>query len=126
MRKASIHRIYRILIRELDLTVDSYNPISFISRIVTRIGSSEKTKRDAIKILTKAEELMITAGKNPMAVAATVTYLAAIKNGESITQTKLSNESEISIVTIRNLCRVLRNAKISSLCDPIIQKELSK
>ena len=52
LRKASIHRIYRILIRELDLTVDSYNPISFISRIVTCIGSSEKTKRDAIKILT--------------------------------------------------------------------------
>ena len=112
LRKASVHRIYRILVQDLDLTLDSYQPISFVGRLTTRIDASEKTKRDAIKLLTKAENQMITAGKNPMAVAATVVYLAAIANGEHITQTKMAKVSEISSVTIRNICQALRKAKI--------------
>ena len=92
----------------MDLSPDSYSPISFISRIVTHINASEKTRRDAIKIITKAESMMVTAGKNPVAVAATAVYLASLKNNESITQTKIAKASSISSVTIRNLCRLFR------------------
>ena len=113
LRRASIHRIYRILVQELNLTLDSYNPINFIGRIATRIDVSEKTKRDAIKLLTKAEKQMITSGKNPIAVAATVVYVAAVKNGEMVTQTKMSEVSEISSVTIRNMRQRLKKAKIT-------------
>ncbi len=108
LKRASVHRIYRILIQEMDLSPDSYSPISFISRIVTHINASEKTRRDAIKIITKAESMMVTAGKNPVAVAATAVYLASLKNNESITQTKIAKASSISSVTIRNLCRLFR------------------
>ena len=112
LKRASIHRIYRILIQELNLTLDSYNPINFIGRIATRIDVSEKTKRDAIQLLIKAEKQMITSGKNPIAVAATVVYVAAVKNGEIVTQTKMSEVSEISSVTIRNMRQRLKKAKI--------------
>ena len=113
LRRASVHRIYRVLVQELNLTLDSYNPVSFIGRIATRIGASEKTKRDAIKLLTEAEKQMITSGKNPMAVAATVVYAAAIKNGEMVTQTKMAEVSEVSSVTIRNIRQTLKKAKIT-------------
>jgi transcription initiation factor TFIIB len=113
LRRASVHRIYRVLVQELNLTLDSYNPVSFIGRIATRIGASEKTKRDAIKLLTEAEKQMITSGKNPMAVAATVVYVAAIKNGEMVTQTKMAKVSEVSSVTIRNIRQTLKKAKIT-------------
>ena len=113
LRRASVHRIYRVLVQELNLTLDSYNPVSFIGRIATRIGASEKTKRDAIKLLTEAEKQMITSGKNPMAVAATVVYVAAIKNSEMVTQTKMAKVSEVSSVTIRNIRQTLKKAKIT-------------
>ncbi len=118
LRRTSIHRIYRMLVKDLDLTLETYNPVSFITRITTDVGASEKTKRDAIKFLIKAEELMITSGKNPVAMAATVVYLAAILNAEKVSQTQVSKAADISSVTIRNLCKKLKDAKIASLSDP--------
>ena len=100
LKKSSVHKIYRLLVRELDLSVESYNPVSFISRIIAYIGASEKTKRDAIDILTRADAMMITAGKNPMAIAATVVYLSAIKNNENVTQTKIAKASNLSLIHI--------------------------
>ena len=118
LRRTSIHRIYRMLVRDLDMTLETYNPVSFITRITTEVGASERTKRDAIKYLIKAEELMITSGKNPVAMAATVVYLAAIFNEEKVSQTQISKAADISSVTIRNLCKKLKEAKIASFVDP--------
>ena len=61
---------------------------------------------------------MITSGKNPVAMAATVVYLAAIVNNEKISQTQVSKAADISSVTIRNLCKKLKEAKIASFSDP--------
>jgi len=122
LRRTSIHRIYRILVKDLDLTLETYNPVSFITRITTDVGASEKTKRDAIKFLIKAEELMITSGKNPVAMAATVVYLATILNGEKVSQTQISKAADISSVTIRNLCKKLKDAKIASFSNPKLVK----
>ena len=113
---------YRLLVRDLDLTLETYNPVNFITRITTKVGASEKTKRDAIKFLIKAEELMITSGKNPVAMAATVVYLAAVINGEKVSQTQISNAADISSVTIRNLCKKLKDVKIVSFADPKLSK----
>tara|TARA_Y100001960_G_C14713797_1_gene848481 strand:+ start:729 stop:1712 length:984 start_codon:yes stop_codon:yes gene_type:complete len=122
LRRTTIHRIYRLLVRDLDLTLETYNPISFITRIATQVGASEKTKRDAIKFLIKAEELMITSGKNPIAMAATVVYLAAMTNREKVSQTQISKEANISSVTIRNLCKKLTDVKIMSFTNPKLEK----
>ncbi len=113
LRRTSIHRIYRLLVRELNLTLETYNPVSFITRITTEVGGSEKTKRDAVKLLIKAEELMITSGKNPMAMAATVVYLAILENEEKISQAHVSKVANISSVTIRNLSKKIKDAKIN-------------
>jgi len=111
IKRTTIHRMYRLLVRELDLTIETYNPIEFISRISSTLNVTEKTQRDAIKILIKAESLMMTSGKNPMAIAATVVYLAALANNQKITQTQVANASEISSVTIRNLCKIFKKSK---------------
>ena len=122
LKRTSIHRIYRLLVRELDLTLESYNPISFISRIATNLNVSEKTKRDSIEVLARADAMMVTAGKNPVALAATAVYLASIKNHENLTQTKVADVSGISSVTIRNHCQIFRNTKSDLTFDSNIQK----
>ena len=122
LKRTSIHRIYRLLVRELDLTLESYNPISFISRIATNLNVSEKTKRYSIEVLARADAMMVTAGKNPVALAATAVYLASIKNHENLTQTKVADVSGISSVTIRNHCQIFRNTKSDLTFDSNIQK----
>jgi len=48
------------------------------------------------------KENKVVAGKKPDAVAATVVYMACIKNNESMSQQKISRISGITNVTIRN------------------------
>ena len=63
---------------------------------------SEKVKRDAIFILDILKEKQVVAGKKPDAVAATVIYMACIKNNQNISQHDVSEISGITQVTIRN------------------------
>ena len=65
---------------------------------------------------------MITSGKNPVAMAATVVYLAAITNNEKVSQTQVSKAANISSVTIRNLCKKLKDVKIVSFSNPKLNK----
>ena len=69
---------------------------------------------------------MITSGKNPMAMAATVVYLASIMNNEKVSQTQVSKAASISSVTIRNLCKNLKDSKIVSFSSPKLVKNTEK
>lgn len=103
-----ISRQYRVLVKSLDLTVGSFNPLEFVSKIGTAVGLSEKSKRDAMEILQKANEKGITDGKNPVSLAATAVFLSALVNQEKATQKKIALVSGISSVTIRNQSKLLR------------------
>ncbi len=51
----------------------------------------------------------ISAGKDPMGLAATVLYLSSLKTGENITQHDISNAAGITEVTLRNRVKDLRS-----------------
>ena len=51
IKRKDIARCYRLLLRELSLKMPVVNPINCISRIASKAGLSEKTKREATKIL---------------------------------------------------------------------------
>lgn len=103
-----LSRHYRILVKSLDLRVESFNPLEFVSKIGTAVGLSEKAKRDALDILHKAHEKGITDGKNPVSLAATAVFLSGVINEEKITQNSIAKASGVSSVTIRNVARTLR------------------
>jgi transcription initiation factor TFIIB len=44
----------------------------------------------------------ISAGKNPMGLAATVVYMSCIKTGENITQRDIAQAAGITDITLRN------------------------
>lgn len=92
----------RILIKVLDVKVDSYDASYFVNRISVSAGITERTSRYALQILEKTKESGFSHGKNPVALAATVLYLACVTNSEKLTQKKISSASGVSIVTIRN------------------------
>jgi transcription initiation factor TFIIB len=61
------------------------------------------------KIMKEVTENEISAGKDPMGVAATVIYVSCIKTGENISQKDISNAAGITDVTLRNRFKDLKN-----------------
>ena len=97
-----IAKSYRLLFQQLSLEVPVPDSTSSIIRFSNNLELPEKVKRDAIFILDILKENKVVAGKKPDAVAATVVYMACIKNNQSMSQQKISRISGITNVTIRN------------------------
>ena len=110
IKRKDIARCYRLLLRELNLKMPVVNPINCISRIASKTDMSEKTKRKATQILQTAEEQKISAGKDPMGLAAAALYIASVINGENRTQRDVARAAGVTEVTIRNRYRGLMTA----------------
>ncbi|MGI0045622.1 MAG: transcription initiation factor IIB [Nitrosotalea sp.] len=96
-----LSRHVRLLIEDLDLKIESYDSSFFINRIASMVNAIEKSKRDALAILSKIKENGYADGKNPIALAAAALYLSCIHNGERLTQRQIAEATGISTVTIR-------------------------
>ena len=90
-----------------------------VARIASRIGIAEKspcskrhaiTKRHAIKVLRKAQEHEVSAGKDPMGLAAAALYLACVNNNEDKTQRDIAEAANVTEVTIRNRYKGLKES----------------
>lgn len=103
-----LSRHFRLLVRELDLKLESFAPSDFVSKLASISGLSQKTSRDALNMLHQAKEKGITAGKNPIALAAATLYLSSLINMEQKSQQKISDSCGISSVTIRNIATLIR------------------
>ena len=110
IKRKDIARCYRLLLRELNLKMPVVNPVNCIARIASIASLSEKTKREATRILRKAEELKISAGKDPMGLAAAALYVACVSNGENKTQRDVAEAAGVTEVTIRNRYKGLKIA----------------
>ncbi len=108
VKKKDISRCYRILHQELELKVPVVDPIQCVARIASKLGITEKTKRDAAKVLKVAQEHKESAGKDPMGIAAAALYLSCVKNGENMTQRDIAEAANVTEVTIRNRYKGLR------------------
>ena len=108
IKKKDVARCYRLLIRELDLKMPVVDPVRCVARIAGKAGLSEKTKRQGLEILKKARELKISAGKDPMGLAAAALYIACVLNGESMTQKDVAEAAAVTEVTIRNRYKGLK------------------
>ena len=110
IKRKDIARCYRLLVKELDLRMPVTDSIQCVARIASRIGIAEKTKRHAIQVLNTARENEISAGKDPMGMAAAALYLACVKYGEDKTQRDIAEAANVTEVTIRNRYKGLKES----------------
>ena len=110
INKKNLSRSYRDLIKTLDLKVRPFDSSEFITRISSEVDISEKTQRDALNIISQATEKEISAGKNPLALAAAALYISCVLNQERKKQADIAKASGITAVTIRNRSMALRKA----------------
>ncbi len=106
--KKNLSRSYRKLLDTLDLKLRSFDSSEFITRLATEVGTSEKTRRNALNILSRAVEKEVSAGKNPMGLAAAALYMSCVINKERINQQTIAHAAGITAVTIRNRSTSLR------------------
>jgi transcription initiation factor TFIIB len=102
LRKKDLARDYRMLLRELDVRMPVSDPAKNVARIASGVGLSEKTRRRAIEILRTAEEKELSAGKDPMGLAASALYIASTLEENGKTQKEIAKAAGVTEVTIRN------------------------
>ena len=107
--KKAVARDYRILLREMDLTMPVADAARNVNRIASRVGLSERVARKAIEIVRITEEKEISAGKSPMGLAAASLYLAGVIEGEIKTQKEIAEAAGVTEVTVRNRYKGLRS-----------------
>ena len=67
------------------------DPLSYISKIAGNNGVSGKTQGTAIAILKEARRKRVSAGKDPMGLAAASLYIACLQNKEKMGEYSLEN-----------------------------------
>ena len=105
IKRKALAKSYRLLISELDIKIPIVDPTKCIVKVANKANLNEKTKRNAVDIIYQLNKKGISAGKDPMGVAATVLYLACLNTGEKRTQTDIAQAAGITVVTLRNRYR---------------------
>jgi transcription initiation factor TFIIB len=113
VKRKDVARSYRLLVFELGIRIPVVNPMKCVARVANRLSISEKTRHHALTMMEEVVNKKITAGKEPMGIAATVLYASSIKTDEKISQKDVADASGVTEVTIRNrfkdLVKILEN-----------------
>jgi transcription initiation factor TFIIB len=104
-----LSRSYRILISELDIKIPIIDPMKCIFKVANKTNLNEKTKRQAMDVMNNLTKREISAGKNPMGLAATVLYISCLNTGVNIRQADIAYAAGITEVTLRNRIKDLKD-----------------
>jgi len=110
IKRKDLARIYRLIVMELDLKIPLIDPMKCVVRVANRANLTERTKRVALNIMKDVTKSGISAGKDPMGLAASVLYLACLNTGESRTQTEIAEAAGVTEVTVRNRYKNLKSS----------------
>ena len=102
IKRKLVAKAYRVLISELGVKLPTCDPIKCVVKVANKATIDEKTKRQAIEIMDDVTKREISAGKDPMGLAATVLYMSCIRTGENVTQRDIAEAAGITDVTLRN------------------------
>jgi transcription initiation factor TFIIB len=98
----------RLVMEELGISSSVVDPMKCIVRVANAAQLNERTTRHAFKMMSELlRKKTLTAGKDPMGLAASILYIATKETGETKTQLDMAKASGVSEVTIRNRIRAL-------------------
>lgn len=106
--RKDIARCYRLLLRELSLAMPVTDPSIYIPKIAEKAYMPGHVQTLALKILNEARQKRISAGKDPVGLAAAALYIAAVLAGEKRTQKEIADAANVTEVTVRNRYKTLK------------------
>jgi transcription initiation factor TFIIB len=125
IKQKELARNYRMLVFELDYKVPLVDLVKCIAKVANKASLSEKIKHKASSIMYEVTKNEISAGKDPMGLAAAVLYLASLHtegggggaaDDQHKTQKHIAEAAAISAVTLRARYRDL-NSKLEEEKD---------
>jgi transcription initiation factor TFIIB len=112
-----ISSAYRLIVLKFDLNMPSIDQLLYLVRLANSTGVGEKVKRHSIRVMKEIIKKELSAGKDPMGLAAAVLYLICQQYGDDTrTQRFFADIAGVTDVTIRNRCSELR-ADIMSMVE---------
>jgi transcription initiation factor TFIIB len=109
IKRKDIAKNSRLVMEELDISSSVVDPMKCIVRVANAAQLGEKTTRHAFKMMSELlRKKTLTAGKDPMGLAASILYIATKETGETKTQLDMAKSSDVTEVTIRNRIRALK------------------
>jgi transcription initiation factor TFIIB len=108
IKPKTLGKSYRLLINELEIKTPTIDPTKCIIKVSNLLGLEENRYIEIMNHLKKNE---VTAGKDPMGMAATVVYMVCSSTGETRTQTDIARVAGITEMTLRNRYKEIKGHK---------------
>ena len=105
-----ITRTYRYLVRELGLSIAPPDPLDYLGRFASRLDLPDETEMQARELLEAGKRAGVHSGRHPVGLVASAIYAAATLTNVELTQSDVSEATDVSEVTIRNRYRELLDA----------------
>lgn len=108
INRKDIAKNCRLVMEELGITSSVVDPMKCIVRVANAAQLGERITRHAFNMMSELlRKKTLTAGKNPMGLAASILYIASQEAGEIKTQRDMAVAAGVTEVTIRNRIRAL-------------------
>jgi transcription initiation factor TFIIB len=112
VKRKEVGYAYRLIIKNLNIKPPiPPDPSAFVFKIAAKLGVEERTVREAINIIEEAKKRGgsdVTAGKDPVGVAAAALYIACQETMQNVMQKKIARVAGVTEVTIRNRVKMLQ------------------
>ncbi len=102
-------RTHRFLMDKLNLTLPPTDPIDYIPRFCSELGTTTELENVAKDVLREIKGAPLTYGKAPNSIAAASIYIASQVCGEKVTQYEIATVTKTTEVTVRNRYKEISN-----------------
>jgi transcription initiation factor TFIIB len=108
IKHKSLRPYYRMPVLELDYKVSIVDTTKCIITVANKVGVSEMAKQYAVNLIDDVTKKGMSAGKNPMGLAAKL-YISCINTNENTSQRVIADAARITEVTLRNRLRDIKS-----------------
>ena len=116
IERSKLGQAVRHIIRYTDIKLPIPSATNLLPRISSDAGIGGKTVQEAARIISKAQEIGLTAGKDPGGIAAAALYIAGILTDERHTQREIADAASVTEVTVRNRYKeMVKKMKLNTL-----------
>uniref|UniRef100_M4B8P0 General transcription factor TFIIB n=1 Tax=Hyaloperonospora arabidopsidis (strain Emoy2) TaxID=559515 RepID=M4B8P0_HYAAE len=110
--KRRIGKSFMSLQRRLDLEVKQATTEEYVQRFCSRLGLPSKTQMIAHAVAKKADNLELSNGQPPVAVAASVIYLVAAYTNSKRSIQEISDVTMIGEKSMKKVCKELNKSRV--------------
>lgn len=108
VKQKILARYCRILMNKLYVKLPAIDPFKCVIGLAHMINANERAKRLASVMMNEIINKGISAGKNPMAIAACILYICCRRAGYRTSQVSIAKAAGITDVTLRNRFREVK------------------